>query len=141
MSINGWIVLKGCRGNNLRGIDVAIPRGLFTCVTGVSGSGKSTLVQDTLYPRLLYELYGTRTTWAPHSSLEGTEQFDKVIDIDQSPIGRTPRSNPATYTGTFDMVRELFAMTPDARVRGYKNGRFGARLSGARDAPKCRIRT
>ncbi len=119
-------------GNNLQSLDAAIPVGLFTCVTGVSGSGKSTLIQDTLYPRLLYELYGTRTTWAPHLSLEGTEQFDKVIDIDQSPIGRTPRSNPATYTGTFDMVRELFAMTPDAKIRGYKNGRFSFNVKGGR---------
>ncbi len=92
---NGWIILRGASGNNLRAIDVAIPRGLFTCVTGVSGSGKSTLVQDTLFPRLMYEVYGTRTTWASHESLEGFEGIDKVIDIDQSPIGRTPRSNPA----------------------------------------------
>ncbi|MCK6633030.1 MAG: hypothetical protein L6Q31_11760 [Fimbriimonadaceae bacterium] len=132
MSGSGWLVLRGAKGNNLRSLDAAIPVGLFTCVTGVSGSGKSTLIQDTLYPRLLYELYGTRTTWAPHSALEGTEQFDKVIDIDQSPIGRTPRSNPATYTGTFDMVRELFAMTPDAKIRGYKNGRFSFNVKGGR---------
>ncbi len=132
MSGSGWLILKGASGNNLRSLDAAIPVGLFTCVTGVSGSGKSTLIQDTLYPRLLYELYGTRTTWAPLSSLEGTEQFDKVIDIDQSPIGRTPRSNPATYTGTFDMIRELFAMTPDAKMRGYKNGRFSFNVKGGR---------
>ncbi|GMU30588.1 MAG: hypothetical protein AMXMBFR19_09260 [Chthonomonadaceae bacterium] len=131
-SSNGWIVLRGASGNNLRSIDVAIPRGLFTCVTGVSGSGKSTLVQDTLFPRLMYEVYGTRTTWAAHESLEGFEGIDKVIDIDQSPIGRTPRSNPATYTGTFDMVRELFAMTPDAKIRGYKNGRFSFNVKGGR---------
>jgi len=129
---NGWIVLRGASGNNLRRIDVAIPRGLFTCVTGVSGSGKSTLVQDTLFPRLMYEVYGTRTTWAAHDSLEGFEGIDKVIDIDQSPIGRTPRSNPATYTGTFDMIRELFAMTPDAKMRGYKNGRFSFNVKGGR---------
>lgn len=129
---NGWIVLRGASGNNLRKIDVAIPRGLFTCVTGVSGSGKSTLVQDTLFPRLMYEVYGTRTTWAAHESLEGFEGIDKVIDIDQSPIGRTPRSNPATYTGTFDMIRELFAMTPDAKMRGYKNGRFSFNVKGGR---------
>lgn len=91
---NAWITLLGCRGNNLQAIDVAIPRGLFTCVTGVSGSGKSTLVQDILFPRLMYEVYGTRTTWAAHDSIEGHEGIDKVIDIDQSPIGRTPRSNP-----------------------------------------------
>ncbi|MBV6491456.1 MAG: UvrABC system protein A [Fimbriimonadaceae bacterium] len=129
---NAWIVLRGASGNNLRRIDVAIPRGLFTCVTGVSGSGKSTLVQDTLFPRLMYEVYGTRTTWAAHESLEGFEGIDKVIDIDQSPIGRTPRSNPATYTGTFDMIRELFAMTPDAKIRGYKNGRFSFNVKGGR---------
>ena len=129
---NGWIVLRGASGNNLRRIDVAIPRGLFTCVTGVSGSGKSTLVQDTLFPRLMYEVYGTRTTWAAHESLEGFEGIDKVIDIDQSPIGRTPRSNPATYTGTFDMIRELFAMTPDAKIRGYKNRSMHSRLNNDR---------
>jgi excinuclease ABC subunit A len=129
---NGWIVLRGASGNNLKGIDVAIPRGLFTCVTGVSGSGKSTLVQDTLFPRLMYEVYGTRTTWAPHDSIEGFEGIDKVIDIDQSPIGRTPRSNPATYTGAFDMIRELFAMTPDAKMRGYKAGRFSFNVKGGR---------
>lgn len=129
---HGWLVLRGASGNNLRRIDVAIPRGLFTCVTGVSGSGKSTLVQDTLFPRLMYEVYGTRTTWAAHESLEGFEGIDKIIDIDQSPIGRTPRSNPATYTGTFDMIRELFAMTPDAKMRGYKNGRFSFNVKGGR---------
>ncbi|MFN8219249.1 MAG: hypothetical protein U0S12_03845 [Fimbriimonadales bacterium] len=129
---DGWLVLRNARGNNLRGVDVAIPHGLLTCVTGVSGSGKSTLVQDTLFPRLMFEVYGTRSVWAPHDSLEGHEPFDKVIDIDQSPIGRTPRSNPATYTGTFDMIRELFAMTPDAKMRGYKNGRFSFNVKGGR---------
>ena len=129
---NGWLVLRNARGNNLRGVDAAFPIGLLTCVTGVSGSGKSTLVQDTLFPRLMFEVYGTRTVWAPHDELEGHEPFDKVIDIDQSPIGRTPRSNPATYTGTFDMIRDLFAMTPDARVRGYKQGRFSFNVKGGR---------
>lgn len=128
----GWLVLRGARGHNLRNVNVAFPIGLFTCVTGVSGSGKSTLVQDTLFPRLMYEVYGTRGAWSPHDSLEGHESFDKVIDIDQSPIGRTPRSNPATYTGTFDMVRELFAQTPDAKMRGYKNGRFSFNVKGGR---------
>jgi excinuclease ABC subunit A len=128
----GWLVLRGARGNNLRAIDAAFPVGLFTCVTGVSGSGKSTLIQDTLFPRLMYEVYGTRTVWAPHDELTGHEVFDKVIDIDQSPIGRTPRSNPATYTGTFDMIRELFAQTPDAKIRGYKNGRFSFNVKGGR---------
>jgi excinuclease ABC subunit A len=129
---DGWLVLRGASGNNLKGIDVAIPVGLFTCVTGVSGSGKSTLVQDTLFPRLMYELHGTRSTWEPHERIEGHEQFDKVIDIDQSPIGRTPRSNPATYTGTFDMVRDLFAKTPDSRQRGYQAGRFSFNVKGGR---------
>ena len=128
----GWLVLKGARGNNLRNIDVAFPVGLFTCVTGVSGSGKSTLVQDTLFPRLMYEVYGTRTVWAAHDALLGHEVFDKVIDIDQSPIGRTPRSNPATYTGTFDMIRDLFSQTPDAKIRGYKTGRFSFNVKGGR---------
>jgi excinuclease ABC subunit A len=128
----GWLILRGATGNNLQSVDVAIPLGLFVCVTGVSGSGKSTLVQDTLFPRLMHEVYGTRGTWAPHQSLEGHEQIDKVIDIDQSPIGRTPRSNPATYTGTFDMVRDLFALTPDAKQRGYKPGRFSFNVKGGR---------
>ncbi len=132
MSDADWLVLKGARGHNLRGVDIAIPRGLFTCVTGVSGSGKSTLIQDTLFPRLMFEVYGTRGVWEPHDTLEGHEPFDKVIDIDQSPIGRTPRSNPATYTGTFDMIRELFALTPDAKIRGYKNGRFSFNVKGGR---------
>ncbi len=129
---NGWLVVRNAQGNNLKGIDVAIPLGLFVCVTGVSGSGKSTLVQDTLFPRLMYEVYGTRGTWAPHDSIEGVDQLDKVIDIDQSPIGRTPRSNPATYTGTFDMIRDLFSKTPDAKMRGYRPGRFSFNVKGGR---------
>ncbi len=129
---SGWIVLRNARGNNLKGVDIAIPKGLFTCITGVSGSGKSTLIQDTFFPRLMFEVYGTRTVWEPHDSIEGIDGIDKVIDIDQSPIGRTPRSNPATYTGTFDMIRELFAMTPDAKIRGYKNGRFSFNVKGGR---------
>jgi excinuclease ABC subunit A len=128
----GWIELKNARGHNLKKVDARIPIGLFTCVTGVSGSGKSTLVQDTLFPRLMYDVYGTRGVWEPHDGVTGIEGFDKVIDIDQSPIGRTPRSNPATYTGTFDMIRELFAMTPDAKMRGYKNGRFSFNVKGGR---------
>ena len=132
MPDDGWIELKGARGHNLKNVDVKIPKGLFTCVTGVSGSGKSTLVQDTLFPRLMYDVYGTRGVWEPHESVTGIDRFDKVIDIDQSPIGRTPRSNPATYTGTFDMIRELFAMTPDAKMRGYKNGRFSFNVKGGR---------
>lgn len=129
---DGWLVLKNARGHNLQGVDVAVPLGLFTCVTGVSGSGKSTLVQDTLFPRLMFELHGTRGVWEPHDELTGHEQVDKVIDIDQSPIGRTPRSNPATYTGTFDMIRDLFARTPDAKMRGYKQGRFSFNVKGGR---------
>jgi len=129
---DGWLVIRNARGNNLKGVDVAIPLGLFVCVTGVSGSGKSTLIQDTLFPRLMFEVYGTRSVWEAHDSIEGLENFDKVIDIDQSPIGRTPRSNPATYTGTFDMIRELFAQTPDAKIRGYSNGRFSFNVKGGR---------
>lgn len=128
----GWIVLRNATGHNLKGVDLAVPLGLFVCVTGVSGSGKSTLIQDTLFPRLMYEVYGTRGAWQPHDSIDGVDQIDKVIDIDQSPIGRTPRSNPATYTGTFDMIRELFALTPDAKMRGYKNGRFSFNVKGGR---------
>ncbi len=126
------ITVKGAKGHNLKNVDVSVPLGLFVCVTGVSGSGKSTLVQDTLFPRLMYEVYGTRSTWQEHKSIEGADRFDKVIDIDQSPIGRTPRSNPATYTGTFDMIRELFAKTPDAKMRGYQNGRFSFNVKGGR---------
>src|SRR5438270_3087683 len=126
------MIVRNARGNNLKNIDVNIPKGLFTCITGVSGSGKSTLIQDTLFPRLMYDVYGTRGVWEAHDSVSGLEKFDKVIDIDQSPIGRTPRSNPATYTGTFDMIRELFAMTPDAKMRGYKNGRFSFNVKGGR---------
>jgi excinuclease ABC subunit A len=128
----GWIVIRNARGNNLKNVDVAIPLGLFVAITGVSGSGKSTLIQDTLYPRLMFELFGTRTVWSPHDAIEGVHQLDKVIDIDQSPIGRTPRSNPATYTGTFDMIRELFAQTADAKLRGYKGGRFSFNVKGGR---------
>lgn len=128
----GWLVLRNARGHNLRNVDVAIPLGLFVCITGVSGSGKSTLIQDTLFPRLMFELHGTRPIWEPHDSIDGIDEIDKVIDIDQAPIGRTPRSNPATYTGTFDMIRELFAMTADAKMRGYKNGRFSFNVKGGR---------
>lgn len=129
---DGWISIFNARGNNLRGVDVHIPLGLFVCVTGVSGSGKSTLIQDTLFPRLMFELHGTRSVWAAHDRIDGLDAIDKVIDIDQSPIGRTPRSNPATYTGTFDMIRELFALTPDAKLRGYTNGRFSFNVKGGR---------
>ncbi len=128
----GWIKIEGATGHNLKNVNAEIPLGLFVCVTGVSGSGKSTLIQDTLYPRLMYEVYGTRSAWEPHKKVSGLDHFDKVIDIDQSPIGRTPRSNPATYTGTFDLIRDLFAMTPDAKMRGYKSGRFSFNVKGGR---------
>ena len=129
---DGWLRIRNATGNNLQGINVDIPLGLFVSITGVSGSGKSTLIQDTLFPRLMYELHGTRSIWAAHDSIEGVDQIDKVIDIDQSPIGRTPRSNPATYTGTFDMIRDLFSRTPDAKIRGYQQGRFSFNVKGGR---------
>ncbi|MDR3707607.1 MAG: excinuclease ABC subunit UvrA [Capsulimonadaceae bacterium] len=124
--------LHGARGHNLKNVDVDIPLGLFVCITGVSGSGKSTLIQETLYPRLQSAIYRTYTGWEPHDSLEGIEQIDKIVDIDQSPIGRTPRSNPATYTGVFDMIRDLFSKTADSRMRGYKPGRFSFNVKGGR---------
>lgn len=129
---SNWLVLRNARGHNLKGVDLAIPLGLFTCITGVSGSGKSTLIQETLFPRLMYEVFGSKNVWEPHDGLEGHEEIDKVIDIDQSPIGRTPRSNPATYTGTFDIIRDLFAMTPDSKQRGYTQGRFSFNVKGGR---------
>ncbi|MEO1846336.1 MAG: excinuclease ABC subunit UvrA, partial [Pseudomonadota bacterium] len=119
-------------GNNLDNLTVSIPVGLFTCVTGVSGSGKSTLINNTLYPAMARHLHGGRHQAAAHTSIEGLDHFDKVIDIDQSPIGRTPRSNPATYTGLFTPIRELFAGTPESRARGYKVGRFSFNVRGGR---------
>ncbi|MAF08323.1 MAG: excinuclease ABC subunit A [Acidiferrobacteraceae bacterium] len=124
--------IRGARGNNLNGIDVSLPVGLLTCVTGVSGSGKSTLINNTLSPAMARHLHSGRQQAAPHNRIEGLEQFDKVIDIDQSPIGRTPRSNPATYTGLFTPIRELFAGTPESRARGYKVGRFSFNVRGGR---------
>ena len=124
--------ILGAGGHNLRGIDVSIPIGTLCCVTGVSGSGKSTLINDTLHPAAARHLYGSGLTPAPHRTIEGLEHFDKVVDIDQSPIGRTPRSNPATYTGLFGPVRELFAATQEARSRGYGPGRFSFNVAGGR---------
>lgn len=124
--------LLGASGNNLKDVDLTIPAGLFTCITGVSGSGKSTLINDTLYHLAANELNGASHTPAPHREIQGMELFDKVVDIDQSPIGRTPRSNPATYTGLFTPLRELFAQVPEARARGYSPGRFSFNVRGGR---------
>ena len=127
-----FLRIVGARQHNLKDIDVEIPLGMLVCVTGVSGSGKSTLIQETLYPRLMREVYGTYRGWGEHDELIGAGHIDRVIDIDQSPIGRTPRSNPATYTGVFDLIRALFAQTPDARMRGYQPGRFSFNVKGGR---------
>ena len=130
---SGWLKVIGAKENNLKNIDVKFPIGVFTCVTGVSGSGKSSLVNEILYKRLARDLNGARTSRpGAHKAIEGMEQLDKVINIDQSPIGRTPRSNPATYTGVFDMIRDLFAATTDAKERGYKKGRFSFNVKGGR---------
>ena len=128
----GWLTVKGAQENNLKNIDVDFPLGVLTCVTGVSGSGKSSLVNEILYKRLAKELNRARTIPGKHADIVGMEQLDKVIAIDQSPIGRTPRSNPATYTGVFDQIRDLFAATADARARGYKKGRFSFNVKGGR---------
>ena len=128
----GWLKVIGAEENNLKKIDVAFPLGVMTCVTGVSGSGKSSLVNEILYKRLARDLNRARTIPGKHKKIEGLDQVDKVIDIDQSPIGRTPRSNPATYTGVFDLIRDLFAATPDAKARGYKKGRFSFNVKGGR---------
>ena len=128
----GFLKVKGARENNLKNIDVDIPLGVFTCVTGVSGSGKSSLVNEILYKHLAKSLNRARILAGDHDGIEGIEQLDKVINIDQSPIGRTPRSNPATYTGVFDQIRDLFASTPDAKVRGYSKGRFSFNVKGGR---------
>ncbi len=127
-----FLLLKDARGHNLKDLKVAIPLGVLSCVTGVSGSGKSTLIMDTLYAALRQKIYRAKTPAAPYSELLGAEHLDKVINIDQSPIGRTPRSNPATYSGLFTIVRELFAQVPEARLRGYRPGRFSFNVKGGR---------
>ena len=128
----GFLTVKGARENNLKNIDVKIPLGIMTCITGVSGSGKSSLTNEILYKRLARDLNRARCIPGKHDDIIGIDQLDKVIDIDQSPIGRTPRSNPATYTGVFDMIRDLFAATPDAKAKGYKKGRFSFNVKGGR---------
>jgi excinuclease ABC subunit A len=127
-----YLTIVGAREHNLKNIEVEIPLGVFTCITGVSGSGKSTLINEILRKALERRLYGAREEPGDHDRILGIEHIDKVIDIDQSPIGRTPRSNPATYTGVFSFIRELFALTPEARVRGYKPGRFSFNVKGGR---------
>lgn len=128
----GWLKIKGAQENNLKNINVNIPLGVMTCITGVSGSGKSSLTNEILYKRLARDLNRARTIPGKHKAMEGLDQLDKVIDIDQSPIGRTPRSNPATYTGVFDQIRDLFAATPDAKAKGYAKGRFSFNVKGGR---------
>ncbi|MCS6905958.1 MAG: excinuclease ABC subunit UvrA [Bacteroidia bacterium] len=127
-----FLVLKGARGNNLKNVTLRLPLGLFICITGVSGSGKSSLITQTLYPLLHQHAFGVRKNCLPYDSIEGLEYIDKVIEIDQKPIGRTPRSNPATYTGLFTHIRELFAMLPESQVRGYRPGRFSFNVKGGR---------
>ena len=127
-----WLTVRGARENNLKNIDVSIPLGTFTCVTGVSGSGKSSLVNEVLYKSLGAALNRMKVRPGKHDAIEGMEQLDKVIAIDQSPIGRTPRSNPATYTNLFNLIRDLFASTPDAKARGYNAGRFSFNTKGGR---------
>ena len=128
----GYLTIRGAKENNLKNIDVQIPLGVMTCITGVSGSGKSSLTNEILYKRLAKELNRAHKVPGKHDDIEGIDQLDKIIDIDQSPIGRTPRSNPATYTGVFDMIRDLFAATADAKARGYSKGRFSFNVKGGR---------
>ena len=127
-----WLELKGAKGNNLKHVHLKLPIGLLTCITGVSGSGKSSLINDTLYRAVAQHLYGSHTEPAEHASIKGLDFFDKVVDVDQSPIGRTPRSNPATYTGLFTPTRELFAQLNESRNRGYGPGRFSFNVKGGR---------
>ena len=129
---NGWLQVVGAKENNLKNINVEIPLGVMTCVTGVSGSGKSSLINEIVYKTLAKKLNRARTIPGKHKTIKGVEQLDKVINIDQSPIGRTPRSNPATYTGVFDQIRDLFAATADAKAKGYKKGRFSFNVKGGR---------
>jgi excinuclease ABC subunit A len=131
-SPKGFLRLKGVKAHNLKNIDVDLPLGVFTCITGVSGSGKSSLVIDTLYPLLKQKLYRSKERAGEAESIAGYEMIDRVIDIDQSPIGRTPRSNPATYTGIFTPIRDLFSRLPESRIRGYKEGRFSFNVKGGR---------
>ena len=126
------LTLKGASGNNLKGVDVSFPLGTLICVTGVSGSGKSTLINDTLHPILSQQFYHSLQDPLPYKSIKGLEFVDKVIEVDQSPIGRTPRSNPATYTGIFSDIRNLFVTLPEAKIRGYKPGRFSFNIAGGR---------
>ncbi len=128
----GYLTVRGASENNLKNIDVTFPLGVMTCVTGVSGSGKSSLVNEILYKALAKKLNRARIIPGKHKAIEGTEQLDKIIAIDQSPIGRTPRSNPATYTGVFDLIRDLFASTPDSKAKGYSKGRFSFNVKGGR---------
>ena len=127
-----WLTIQGAAANNLKNINVKLPLGIFTCITGVSGSGKSSLINEVLCKSLLKTLNRAHTIPGPHKAIKGIEKLDKVIEIDQSPIGRTPRSNPATYTGVFDLIRDLFASTPDAKAKGYKKGRFSFNVKGGR---------
>ena len=127
-----FLELKGATGNNLKNVGIKIPLGTFTCVTGVSGSGKSTLINETLYPILRTHMYRSTQRPMPHKSISGMDHLDKVIEIDQSPIGRTPRSNPATYTGVFTDIRKIFSELPEAKIRGYKPGRFSFNVKGGR---------
>jgi excinuclease ABC subunit A len=126
------LTVRGARGHNLKDLTVSIPLGTFTCVTGVSGSGKSTLITETLYPALARHFYRSRVAPEPHDGLDGLDLIDKVIEVDQSPIGRTPRSNPATYTGVFTPIRDLFANLPESQMRGYRPGRFSFNVKGGR---------
>jgi excinuclease ABC subunit A len=127
-----FLTLNGATGNNLKNVLLKIPLGTYSCVTGVSGSGKSSLINETLYPILSQKFYKTKISVLPHTSIYGIEHIDKVIDIDQSPIGRTPRSNPATYTGLFTFIRDLYAQLPESKIRGYKAGRFSFNVKGGR---------